>query len=76
MIQALPYLQRSDGNHRYHTQCQMQMVVTVLKTCCLLVWTPHGSFLETIETIDAEFWADLQQKISDFYVNYLESNMV
>ena len=54
-------LQRSNGNlslkrnHRYHTQCQMQMAFTGLKTCYFFVWTPHGSFLETID-FDAEFW--------------------
>ena len=77
----LPYLERSGENvslkknHRYHTQCQMQMGVTGLKTCYFFVWTPHGFFLETVE-FDVEFWHYLQEKISDFYVHYLKNNLV
>ena len=56
-------------NHKYFTQCQVQMASVGLSTCHFYVWTPHGSFLEKI-SFDEMNWLQLKHTLEDFYVNY------
>ena len=71
----LSYLIREDDhvklnrNHKYYTQCQVQMGVTGLKKCHFFVWTSHGHFLEVIE-FDPLFWEEKKMLFKTFYTEY------
>ena len=51
------YLNR---NHKYFTQCQMQLGVTGLKKCYFMVWTCHGFIVDEI-CFDSALWEYLKQ---------------
>ena len=73
----LPYLKKVDGNitlnnqHKYYTQCQMQMAVTGCSTCYFFVWTQHGFFLEKV-AFNPVFWEELRCLFLEFYSLYLK----
>ena len=72
---TLPYLCKDDDvltlkkQHKYYTQCQVQMAVTGYKHCFFMVWTPHGKFIEHI-TFDEKLWEDLKSKFKGYYNNF------
>ena len=74
----LPYLTRKDDviklnrNHKYYTQCQMQLGVTGIKKSYFMVWTSHGYVIDEI-FFDAEYWNNLKSLFADFYKHYLQS---
>ena len=63
------YLNR---NHKYFTQCQMQLGVTGLKKCYFMVWTCHGFIVDEI-CFDSTLWEYLKQLYREFYNHYLLS---
>ncbi len=71
----LPYLRlESNGvklnhNHKYFTQCQVQMAATGLNYCYFFVWTAHGFHMEKLE-FDAVYWSTVKDLIEQFY-NYI-----
>ena len=58
-------------NHKYFTQCQLQMYVTRAKRCFFMVWTSHGNVIDEI-AFDEEFCNELIKSICSFYKCYLE----
>lgn len=56
-------------NHKYYTQCQMQMASTQLLSNYFFVWTAHGHFLEKV-VFNKENWQILQNNLTNFYINY------
>ena len=62
-------------NHKYFTQCQMQLGVTGvtgLKKCYFMVWTCHGFIVDEI-CFDSTLWEYLKQLYHEFYNHYLLS---
>ena len=73
----LPYLKfESDKfslnkNHKYFTQCQLQMAVTNTKKCYFFVWTSHGYIVDEID-FDKEFCDLLLNRLKKFYSLFLD----
>ena len=71
----LPYLKRKDDllnlnkNHKYFTQCQVQMAASKIRQSYFFVWTAHGSFVEKI-SFDQGYWDSLKQLFQEFYSNH------
>ena len=76
--QNLDYLHK-DGdavklkqNHKYFTQCLMQMGVTKTKNAYVVVWIPHGIVIDYIN-FDKELWKSMKSNsemlYKDFYLN-------
>lgn len=72
---SLPYLEKGNNNeislkrnHRYFTQCQIQMASTKTTQCYFFVWTSHGSHLEKVY-FDNSLWDQDRKLLKDFYVN-------
>ena len=73
----LPYLAIDSGsntlclrrNHKYFTQCQVQMAATKSKQCYFFVWTSHGTFTEKVN-FDQEFWDNTKDLLNEFYTNF------
>ena len=58
-------------NHKFYTQCQLQMYVTRAKKCFFMVWTSHGYVIDEI-VYDEEFCNELIASLRLFYKYYLE----
>ena len=56
-------------NHKYFTQCQVQMASTHLSTCYFLVWTTHGHRLEKLK-FEREHWLKAQRNLEEFCINH------
>ena len=56
-------------NHKYFTQCQVQMAATKSKQCYFFVWTSHGKFTEKVN-FDQEFWKNTKDFLNEFYTNF------
>ena len=71
----LPYLNRSSDqalsinrNHKYFTQCQIQMAASKVEQGYFYVWTSHGYFMEKV-TFDRELWCIQKQKCLKMFKN-------
>jgi hypothetical protein len=71
----LPYIKKDHAgnftlnrNHRYYTQCQVQMAVARINFGYFMVWTPHGHIVEKL-TLDKELWQAMK---NDFFKYYNE----
>ena len=68
----LPFLKRENDllvlnrNHKYYTQCQVQMAVTGIHQSYFIVWTARGMSLERLN-FDSEFWSALKNLFRPFY---------
>ena len=64
--------QGSDGTitvnkkHQYYFQIQAQMAVTGIRKCSLVGYTHKGIHTEDVN-FDSQFWADVVDKLFDFY---------
>lgn len=56
-------------NHRYYTQCQVQMAVTGFNHSYFMVWTPHGFVIDHM-LFDQERWYTLKLDLVSYYNNY------
>ena len=71
----LPYLKQNRGelrlneNHKYFTQCQVQMAATEISASYFYVWTPKGSFTQEIK-FDEKLWEELKTIFYQFYANF------
>ena len=71
----LPYLKRRDDqlvlneNHKYHTQCQIQMAATEISQGYFFVWTAHGTFLQKL-AFKEDFWCKLKDVFAEFYKEF------
>lgn len=57
-------------NHKYYTQCQMQMYVCGLSDCDLFVWSPKKSEIVSVAR-DDKFLSCLIPKLEKFYFSYM-----
>ncbi|XP_023338397.1 uncharacterized protein LOC111709047 [Eurytemora carolleeae] len=62
-------------NHNYYYQIQGQLHIAERSVCYFLVWSPHGSHMETIE-YDQEFWEECEEILENFYRNCLLPEIV
>ena len=64
--------QGSDGTitinkkHQYYFQIQAQMAVTGIEKCSLVGYTHKGIYTEDVD-FDSQFWANVVEKLSNFY---------
>ena len=71
----LPYLKQNRGeirlneNHKYFTQCQVQMAATEISASYFYVWTPKGSYTQEIK-FDEKLWEELKTIFYQFYANF------
>ena len=56
-------------NHRYYTQCLVQMAVTESSHSYFMVWTPHGFIIDHID-FDDNRWYLLKLEMVSYYNNY------
>lgn len=77
----LPYLKRDmnlklslSKNHKYFTQCQVQMSASKLNISYFFVWTAHGYFVEKLE-FDTKFWKDLKELFMEFYLEHYVASL-
>ena len=56
-------------NHKYFTQCLMQMVLTKTKTAYFLVCATHGMVIGNI-TFDKELWESMKSNFGMFYKEF------
>lgn len=63
-------------SHNWYYQIQGQLHVTKTDFCFLCVWTPKDIKVEKIPRKD-DFWKkQMEQKIQDFYINYVLPEIV
>ena len=61
--------------HPYHFQVQMQMAITKLSWCDLMIYSEHG-YIKLRIRYDEELWSQMQPKLHDFYKNFMLPEMV
>ena len=69
---SLPYLKKDmkiNRNHKYYTQCVVQMGVTELSHTYFLVWTPHGHVIDHFD-FEPKIWEDIKENIGLYYDKY------
>lgn len=63
-------------SHVFYYQIQGQLHITKRKYCLFVVWTPKGVKIERIDR-DDEFWkTQMEQKLTDFYLNCILPELV
>ncbi len=72
---TLPYLNKDanvtslKANHKYYTQCQVQMAASEIHTCHFYVWTPNGAFTQML-SFERDLWMGLKEVFSEFYLKF------
>ena len=56
-------------NHKYFTQCLIQMGVTKTKTAYFLVWNTHRMVIDNI-AFDKELWGSMRSNFKLFYKDF------
>ena len=56
-------------NHKYFTQCLIQMGVTKTKTAYFLVWNTHRMVIDNI-AFDKELWESMRSNFKLFYKDF------
>lgn len=73
---ASTYLKRSFNNniyinteHKYYDQMQMNMGITGIEHCDLVIWSEHGLLIIPV-AFDELRWTTLQDKLKEFHWRY------
>ena len=56
-------------NHKYFTQCLIQMGVTKTRTAYFLVWNTHRMVIDNI-AFDKELWESMRSNFKLFYKDF------
>ena len=62
-------------NHAYYKQIQMQLSMTTQTWCDFIFYTSKGMVIDRIQ-YDKSFWEILQNKVVNFYFNYMLPEIV